>query len=214
MLAPAAVIRAHFSPREIRRRDGWRGEIELDHTANLVQPAGDTRRQPEVSDPLTGNPDDLRGASTRRLRAGRIAALGACEAAPEHDQVCPRIGRSGRDRPRLQPVLGGMFRGGNTSAVLTRASFNELAEFCSTPRVVSAAALPDSSPAGGSRRDRDPDAGGRRRHRDRGQPLKRWKTVHVHSLAEGRSPTTTIVGRARHATSWLDATLLEPRGGA
>ena len=200
VLAPAAVIRARLSPREIRRSHGWRGEIELDHTANLVQPAGDTPRQPEVRDPLTGNPDNLRRASTRRLRAGRIAALGTCEAAPEHDQVCPRIGSSGRDRTWLEPVLGGMLRGRNDERRLD-ASVMQRARRVLAQRHESCQRQPCLTVPrfGGSRRDCNPGPGARRCHRDRGQPLKRWKTVHVRQPRVG-SPTTTIVGRIRHAT--------------
>jgi hypothetical protein len=179
VLAPAAVVRALLRPRGIGRRHGGRDEIDLEHTAELVQPAADTLSQPEVSDPLTGNPDDRRRAPMRRLRAGRIAAVGADEPASEHDQICRRIGCSGGDRSRLQPVLSGMLRGRNYERRLDAsviqparrvlADRNELRQrqrSLSLPRV------------GGSRRDRNPDAGARRRQRDRDQPAKRWKTVH------------------------------------
>ena len=111
VLAPAAVIRALPRPREIGRLHRRSDEIDLDRAAEPVQPAGDTLRQPEVRDPLTGNPHNLRRAPARRFRASRVAATGADKAACEHDQVCPRIGCGGRDRPWLQPVLGGMLRG-------------------------------------------------------------------------------------------------------
>ena len=108
VLAPAALIRALPRPREIGRLHRRSDEIDLHRAAEPVQPAGDTLRQPEVPDPLTGNPHNLRRAPARRFRAGRVAATGADKAACEHDQVGPRIGCGGRDRPRLQPVLGGM----------------------------------------------------------------------------------------------------------
>jgi hypothetical protein len=214
VLATAAVVRALLRPRDVRRRHRRRDEIDRDYTAELVQPAGDTLRQPEVTDPLTGNPDNLRRAPTRRLRAGRIAAMSADEVASEHNQVCPRIGCSGRDRPRLQPVLGGMLRARNYERRLeasviqpARRVLGERDELRQRQRSLSLPGL------AGSRRDRDPDAGARRHQPDRDQPPKRWKTVHV-PLPERQSPTTTIVARVRHATSWLGATFLGARDGA
>ncbi len=111
VLAPAALIRPLAHPREIGRLYRWSDEIDLHRAAEPVQPAGDTLRQPEVPDPLTGNPHNLRRSPARRFRAGRVAATGADKAACEHNQVGPRIGCGGRDRPRLQPVLGGMLGG-------------------------------------------------------------------------------------------------------